>query len=131
MKTYTRYFLRQSYTACASSRSKSTSRYIPSSRSMVSPRVSSPWGSDGSVSVAGYESRHPFRRLVVLLRSQFVTRAIDTPFLKPLDAVFRVAQSLQLKHGKLMEQVIKVETFLGLYAVHTLFHPVDVKGSDG
>ena len=50
--------------------------------------------------------------------------------LKPFDTVLDIAESLQLKHGEFMEQVSEVEAFIGLDAINTLFHPVDVKGSD-
>ena len=56
-KTSERYLSRQAEKTCASSRSRSTSRYRPSSRWMVSPRISFPCGWDGSVSVAAEASR--------------------------------------------------------------------------
>jgi hypothetical protein len=58
------------------------------------------------------------------------TRARDIPFLKPFDAVPRVAQSLQLKHGEFMEQVSEVKLFLRLNPRDTLCHPVDIQGPE-
>src|SRR5262249_22481082 len=52
------------------------------------------------------------------------------PFLKPFDAVPRLAQSLQLKHGEFMEQVSEVKPFISLNPIYTLFHPVDIQGPE-
>jgi len=66
------------------------------------------------------------------LKCKFATEPWRTLFeLKPFNPMLGVAQSLQLKHGKFMEQISEVEAFFGLYAVNPFFHPVDVKGSDG
>ena len=69
-------------------------------------------------------------RLVVWFRSQVVTHVRVLSCLAPFDAVFCLAQSLELKHGQFMEQISEVKAFIGLNAIHPLFKPVDIKGPD-
>ena len=59
-----------------------------------------------------------------------VTRAMDISCLESFDAVFCLAQSLQLKHGKFMEQISEVEAFIGLNPINPRLKPVDVEGPD-